>query len=59
MGREEGDEDKDAEDALNIIDDSKGSNSSDPLAIPVDLGYEKNCKNVIEEVIGNMGASIS
>nr|GEV57656.1 glucose and ribitol dehydrogenase-like [Tanacetum cinerariifolium] len=50
-----GDEDKDAEDTLNIINESKISDSSDPIAIPVDLGYEKNCKNVVDEVVGKYG----
>nr|GEX11736.1 NADPH-dependent aldehyde reductase 1, chloroplastic-like [Tanacetum cinerariifolium] len=53
-----GDEDKDAEDILNIINESKISDSSDPIAIPVDLGYEKNCKNVIDEVVGKSGCIV-
>nr|GEW40266.1 hypothetical protein [Tanacetum cinerariifolium] len=48
-----GDEDNDAEDTLNIINESKISDSSDPIAIPVDLGYEKNCKNVIDEGVSD------
>ena len=27
----------------------------DPLAIPVDLGYEENCKRVVDEVINAYG----
>ncbi|PWA58574.1 Glucose/ribitol dehydrogenase [Artemisia annua] len=50
-----GDEDKDAEDTLNIINNSKISHSSEPIAIPVDLGYEKNCKIVIDKVVGKYG----
>ncbi|KAJ9538721.1 hypothetical protein OSB04_031454 [Centaurea solstitialis] len=48
-------EEKDAEDTLDIINKSKVSDSSNPIAIPVDLGYEKNCKNVVDEVVGKYG----
>ncbi|KAK1414168.1 hypothetical protein QVD17_29909 [Tagetes erecta] len=48
-------EDIDAHDTLKIINESKGEGSSDPIAIPTDLKYSKNCKNVVDEVIAKYG----
>ncbi|KVH74164.1 Glucose/ribitol dehydrogenase, partial [Cynara cardunculus var. scolymus] len=50
-----GDEDVDATDTLKIIKEAKTSESSDPTAIPTDLGYNKNCQNVVDEVIAKYG----
>lgn len=50
-----GDEDQDAMETLKIISNSKVSNSSDPIAIPTDLKYNKNCEKVVEEVVANYG----
>ncbi|KVF17756.1 hypothetical protein Ccrd_026849, partial [Cynara cardunculus var. scolymus] len=50
-----GDEDIDATDTLKIIKEAKTSESSDPTAISTDLGYNKNCQNVVDEVIAKYG----
>ncbi|GKA67018.1 glucose and ribitol dehydrogenase-like protein [Tanacetum coccineum] len=50
-----GDEDIDAKDTLDIINESKMEGSVDPIAIPSDLRYDKNCKTVVDEVIGKYG----
>ncbi|PWA52981.1 glucose/ribitol dehydrogenase [Artemisia annua] len=50
-----GDEDIDAKDTLDIINESKMEGSVDPIAIPADLRYDKNCKNVVDEVIAKYG----
>ena len=34
---------------------AKTEDAKDPLAIPVDLGYEENCKRVVDEVINAYG----
>ena len=49
------DEDIDAKDTLDIINESKMEGSGDPIAIPTDLRYDKNCKNVVDEVIEKYG----
>ncbi|KAI3814840.1 hypothetical protein L1987_14486 [Smallanthus sonchifolius] len=48
-------EDIDANDTLKIINKSKVKGSSDPIAIPTDLRYSKNCKDVVDEVIAKYG----
>ncbi|GKC00834.1 F-box domain containing protein, partial [Tanacetum coccineum] len=50
-----GDEDIDAMETLKIIHDSKVSDSGDPIAIPTDLKYNKNCEKVVEEVVAKYG----
>ncbi|XP_021861350.1 glucose and ribitol dehydrogenase [Spinacia oleracea] len=50
-----GPEDKDAEDALELIRKAKVSNAHEPIAIPVDLRGEQNCKEVVEKVVSNFG----
>ncbi|RAL52488.1 unnamed protein product [Cuscuta campestris] len=48
-------EDKDARDTLEIIKQAKCNGASDPMAIPTDLGFEENCKKVIESVVNAYG----
>ncbi|KAK1414166.1 hypothetical protein QVD17_29907 [Tagetes erecta] len=48
-------EEIDADDTLKIIKESKGEGSCDPIAIPTDLRYSKNCKDVVDEVIATYG----
>ncbi|KAK1414164.1 hypothetical protein QVD17_29905 [Tagetes erecta] len=48
-------EDIDAIDTLKIINESRVKGSGDPIAIPGDLRYDKNCKDVIDEVIAKYG----
>ncbi|KAJ0014957.1 hypothetical protein Pint_19901 [Pistacia integerrima] len=44
-------EDKDAQDTLEITRKSKSRNAKDPMATPADLGYDENCKRVVDEVV--------
>lgn len=48
-------EDIDAIDTLKIINESRVKGSGDPIAIPGDLRYNKNCKDVVDEVISKYG----
>ncbi|KAM6596905.1 hypothetical protein CsatA_007429 [Cannabis sativa] len=50
-----GQEDKDAQDTLREIKKVKTSDAKEPMAIPVDLGYDENCKRVVDEVINAYG----
>ncbi|XP_021839103.1 NADPH-dependent aldehyde reductase 1, chloroplastic-like [Spinacia oleracea] len=50
-----GQEDKDAHDTLQMIKKNKSSDSKDPIAIPADLGYDENCKRVVDEVVNAFG----
>ncbi|CAI9290675.1 unnamed protein product [Lactuca saligna] len=48
-------EDIDAKYTLEIINDSKMSYAGDPIAIPADLRYDKQCKKVVDEVVSKYG----
>ncbi|GFY94774.1 NAD(P)-binding Rossmann-fold superfamily protein [Actinidia rufa] len=48
-------EDKDAQDTLQMIRQAKAADTKDPIAIPVDLGLDENCKRVVEEVVSAFG----
>lgn len=48
-------EEKDAEDTLRMIKDVKASDAKDPMAMAADLGYDENCKMVVDEVIDEFG----
>nr|XP_043626918.1 NADPH-dependent aldehyde reductase 1, chloroplastic-like [Erigeron canadensis] len=50
-----GREDKDAADTLKIINEAKTKDSKDPIAVPTDLGFDNNCKAVVDEVVGKYG----
>ena len=50
-----GQEDKDAEDTLRILRESKTPEAKDPIAIAADLGYDENCKRVVDEVVSAFG----
>ncbi|GFP91574.1 glucose and ribitol dehydrogenase homolog 1, partial [Phtheirospermum japonicum] len=50
-----GQEDKDASDTLGMLNKAKHADAKDPIAIPTDLGYDDNCKRVVDEVISNYG----
>ncbi|CAJ1976156.1 unnamed protein product [Sphenostylis stenocarpa] len=50
-----GQEDKDAKDTLEMIRRGKTADAKDPMAIPTDLGYDENCKRVVEEVVSAFG----
>ncbi|TVU17910.1 hypothetical protein EJB05_33972, partial [Eragrostis curvula] len=57
-----GQEDKDAAETLQALRDIKsrtpGASKYDPMAIPADLGYEENCRRVVEEVASACGGRI-
>ncbi|KAL2229874.1 UNVERIFIED_CONTAM: Glucose and ribitol dehydrogenase [Sesamum indicum] len=48
-------EEQDAQDTLRKIKELKATDAKDPVAIPADLGYNENCKMVVEEVAKNYG----
>ncbi|KAL0457252.1 UNVERIFIED_CONTAM: Glucose and ribitol dehydrogenase [Sesamum latifolium] len=48
-------EEQDAHDTLQKIKELKATDVKDPVAIPADLGYNENCKRVVEEVVKNYG----
>ncbi|KAJ3676105.1 hypothetical protein LUZ60_003517 [Juncus effusus] len=49
-------EEKDANDTLNMLKDiTREKHGKDPLAIPADLGFEENCKKVVDEVVNAFG----
>ncbi|XP_057423194.1 NADPH-dependent aldehyde reductase 1, chloroplastic-like isoform X2 [Lotus japonicus] len=50
-----GSEDKDARDTLEMIKKAKTAGAKDPLAIPADLGFDENCKKVVDEVVKAYG----
>ncbi|XP_064958436.1 NADPH-dependent aldehyde reductase 1, chloroplastic-like isoform X1 [Musa acuminata AAA Group] len=46
---------KDANDTLQMLRQIKKHDAKDPIAIPADLGYEENCRKVVEEVVNAYG----
>ncbi|XP_027107662.1 NADPH-dependent aldehyde reductase 1, chloroplastic [Coffea arabica] len=50
-----GSEDKDATDTLGMLMKAKAPDAKDPMALPADLGYDENCKRVVDEVVNNYG----
>lgn len=50
-----GQEDKDAADAMDMLRKAKHGDAKDPIAIPTDLGYDDNCRRVVEEVVNAYG----
>ncbi|KAL2231150.1 UNVERIFIED_CONTAM: Glucose and ribitol dehydrogenase, partial [Sesamum indicum] len=50
-----GQEDKDANDTLGMLMKAKHADAKDPIAIPTDLGYDENCRRMVEEVVNNYG----
>ncbi|CAM0958275.1 unnamed protein product [Alopecurus aequalis] len=57
-----GHEDKDAEETLHALREIKsrnpGAGAGEPMALPADLGYEENCRKVVEEVANAHGGRI-
>lgn len=51
----EGQEDQDANDALDLIKQGKTSDADEPLAITADLRSEEQCKEVIDKVVNRFG----
>lgn len=50
-----GQEDKDAKDTLEMMKKAKTADAKDPMAIPADLGFDENCKEVVDEVVKAYG----
>lgn len=50
-----GDEDKDTRDTLEIIKNGKSTDAKDPMAVAADLGFDENCKRVVDEVVNAYG----
>ncbi|KAF9605481.1 hypothetical protein IFM89_017500, partial [Coptis chinensis] len=48
-------EEKNSQDTLGMIKQVKTSYAKDPIAIPSDLGYDENCKRVVDEVVHTYG----
>ncbi|CAA0812264.1 NAD(P)-binding Rossmann-fold superfamily protein [Striga hermonthica] len=48
-------EEKDAKDTLKKIQELKAPDTKDPVALPADVGFDENCKLVVDEVINNFG----
>ncbi|XP_019168378.1 PREDICTED: glucose and ribitol dehydrogenase-like [Ipomoea nil] len=48
-------EDKDAEETVGIIKKAKSGDAKDPIAIAADLGFDENCKKVVDEVVRAYG----
>ncbi|KAK6117247.1 hypothetical protein DH2020_049012 [Rehmannia glutinosa] len=48
-------EEQDAHDTLLKIKELKTIDAKDPIAIPTDLGYDENCKMVVDQVARNFG----
>ncbi|KAK9291865.1 hypothetical protein L1049_019815 [Liquidambar formosana] len=50
-----GQEDKDAQDTLKMLRKAKSNDAKDPIAVPADLGFDENCKTVVDEVVKTYG----
>ncbi|KAL3516107.1 hypothetical protein ACH5RR_023009 [Cinchona calisaya] len=48
-------EDKDATDTLGMLMQAKAPDAKEPMALPADLGYDENCKRVVDEVVNSYG----
>lgn len=48
-------EDKDAQDTLHMLKKAKTCDAKEPMAIAADLGYDNNCKRVVDEVVNAYG----
>ncbi|KAG2695504.1 hypothetical protein I3760_07G016100 [Carya illinoinensis] len=48
-------EDKDAQETLHIIKKSMTADAKEPIAIAADLGFDENCRMVVEEVVSSYG----
>ncbi|CAA0815571.1 NAD(P)-binding Rossmann-fold superfamily protein [Striga hermonthica] len=53
-----GHEEKDANDTLEMLRKAKHEGAKDPFAVPADLGFDENCRRVVEEVAAAFGGKI-
>nr|ANI19829.1 glucose/ribitol dehydrogenase [Hevea brasiliensis] len=50
-----GQEDMDTDHTLKILSESKAEGAKDPIAIPTDVGFEENCRSVVDQVMAEYG----
>ena len=50
-----GHEDRDKDDTLKMLLEAKTRDAQDPLAIAADIGYDENCKQVVDHVVKEYG----
>lgn len=50
-----GREDRDADETLRLLHEVKTREAKEPIMIATDLGFEENCKRVVEEVVSAFG----
>ncbi|KAK8712540.1 hypothetical protein V6N13_147777 [Hibiscus sabdariffa] len=50
-----GQEDKDAKDTLEMLKKDKTAGAKDPMAVPADLGFDENCRKVVDDVVKAYG----
>lgn len=50
-----GQEEKDAQDALEMLRKAKTVDAKEPMAVAADLGFDRNCQRVVEEVVNAYG----
>lgn len=50
-----GQEEKDAQETLQMLKEANTSEAKDPIAIPTDLGFDEHCKRVVDEVVNAFG----
>lgn len=50
-----GEEDKDKDVTLTMLKEARRSHAEDPLAIPADVGFDDNCKSVVDQVVKRFG----
>lgn len=48
-------EEKDAQDTLEILRKVKAADAMEPMAVATDLGFDDNCKKVVDEVVNSYG----
>ncbi|OIS99790.1 PREDICTED: glucose and ribitol dehydrogenase-like isoform X1 [Nicotiana attenuata] len=48
-------EEKDAQDTLEILRKAKAADAMEPMAVATDLGFDDNCKKVVDEVVNSYG----
>ncbi|XP_059308507.1 glucose and ribitol dehydrogenase-like [Lycium ferocissimum] len=48
-------EEKDAQDTLEILRKAKASDAMEPMAVATDLGFDDNCKKVVDDVVNLYG----
>ncbi|GFP83999.1 glucose and ribitol dehydrogenase homolog 1 [Phtheirospermum japonicum] len=50
-----GQEEKDAKDTLKKLQELKAPDAKDPIALPADVGFDENCKVLVDQVVSSYG----